>query len=68
MMGFFISHIQPYLFFTSLNQDDIDTINLIDKNAWDKHFITRSGQSMEAKSYAEALKAVYSEYGDSTNE
>ena len=46
----------------------IDTINLIDKNAWDNHFTTRDGLSMEAKSYVEALKAVYSEHGDSTNE
>ena len=46
----------------------IGTINIIDKNAWDNHFTPRNGQSMEAKSYAEALKAVYSEHGDSTNE
>ena len=40
----------------------IDTINLIDKETWNKHFIPNNGQSMEAKSYVEAFNVLYAEY------
>lgn len=40
----------------------IKTINMIDKVVWDKHFTPANGQSMEAKSYVEAFKALNTEY------
>ena len=40
----------------------IDTINLIDKETWNRHFIPNNGQSMEAKSYVEAFNVLYAEY------
>ena len=43
-------------------QKIIDTINLIDKEQWDKHFTPKQGQSMEAKSYVEAFKALYADF------
>ena len=43
-------------------QKVIDTINLIDKEQWDKHFTPKQGQSMEAKSYVEAFKALYADF------
>ncbi|MFK2747910.1 hypothetical protein ACIXUO_04660 [Bacteroides fragilis] len=36
----------------------IATINLLNKEIWDAYFTPKSGQSMEAKSYKEALLAV----------
>lgn len=43
-------------------QKVIDTINLIDKEQWDKHFTPKQGLSMEAKSYVEAFKALYADF------
>lgn len=43
-------------------QKVIDTINLIDKEQWNKHFTPQQGQSMEAKSYVEAFKALYADF------
>ena len=43
-------------------QKVIDTINLVDKEQWDKHFTPKQGQSMEAKSYVEAFKALYADF------
>lgn len=43
-------------------QTVLDTITLIDKETWDKHFTATNGQSMEIKSFAEALKALYAEF------
>ena len=43
-------------------QTVLDAITLIDKETWDKHFTTTNGQSMEIKSFAEALKALYAEF------
>lgn len=43
-------------------QKVIDTINLIDKEQWDKHFTQKQGLSMEAKSYVEAFKALYADF------
>lgn len=40
----------------------LDTITLIDKDTWNKHFTPKNGQSMEIKSFTEALKALYAEY------
>ena len=40
----------------------IDTINLIDKETWNRHFIPNNGQSMEAKSYVEAFNVLYAEF------
>lgn len=45
-------------------QKVLDAITLIDKEAWDKHFTTMNGQSMEIKSFAEALAALYSEFSE----
>ena len=47
-------------------QKVIDTIKLIDKEQWNKHFIPQNGQSMEAKSYVEAFKALYAEHDNTT--
>lgn len=47
-------------------QKVIDTINLIDKEQWDKHFTPKQGQSMEAKSYVEAFKALYADFENAT--
>lgn len=52
-------------YYNEVEQDEqkvIDTINLIDKEQWEKHFTPNNGQSMEAKSYVEAFKALYAEY------
>lgn len=43
-------------------QKVIDTINLIDKEQWDKHFTPKQGLSMEVKSYVEAFKALYADF------
>lgn len=40
----------------------IHTIDLIDKDSWNRHFTTSNGQSMEIKSFVEAFKALYAEY------
>lgn len=45
-------------------QKVLDAITLIDKDAWDRHFTTKNGQSMEIKSFTEALTALYSELGE----
>lgn len=42
-------------------QKVLDTITLIDKDTWNAHFTPKNGQSMEIKSFAEALKALYAE-------
>ena len=47
-------------------QKVIDTINLIDKEQWDKHFTPKQGQSMEVKSYVEAFKAIYADFENAT--
>ena len=44
-------------------QKVLDAITLIDKDTWDRHFTTKNGQSMEIKSFTEALTALYSEFG-----
>ena len=53
------------LYYKEVENDEqkiIDTINLIDKEQWDKHFTPKQGQSMEAKSYVEAFKALYADF------
>ena len=44
-------------FFTECKDIEVvvNTINLINKENWDKYFTPIAGQSMEAKSYKEAL-------------
>lgn len=44
-------------FYTDCNDINkvIKTINLINNDTWEKYFTPASGQSMEAKSYKEAL-------------
>lgn len=52
-------------YYSEVEQDEqkvIDTINLIDKEQWDKHFTPKQGQSMEVKSYVEAFKALYADF------
>ena len=53
---------QYYIEVGNDEQKVIDTINLIDKEQWDKHFTPKQGQSMEAKSYVEAFKALYADF------
>lgn len=43
-------------------QKVLDMITLIDKDTWDIHFTAQKGQSMEIKSFAEAFKALYTEF------
>ncbi|MEG0580285.1 MAG: hypothetical protein RR490_10255 [Niameybacter sp.] len=43
-------------------QKVLDTITLIDKVAWDAHFTSQKGQSMEIKSFAEAFKALDADF------
>lgn len=41
----------------------VTTINLLNKESWDAHFTSKAGQSMEAKSYKEALLEVSKKIG-----
>ena len=53
------------LYYKEVGNDEqkvLDTIELIDKDAWNAHFSPANGQSMEAKSYVEAFKALYADF------
>lgn len=60
--GRFASGLKLYYNEVKDEQKVIDAINLLDKTTWNKHFTPNNGQSMEAKSYIEAFKALYAEY------
>lgn len=52
-------------FYNEMKKDEdkvLTVINLIDKEAWDRHFTPNKGQSLEVKAYVEAFKALYAEY------
>lgn len=53
------------LFYEELGKDMqkvLDTITLIDKDTWNTHFTPKNGQSMEIRSFAEGLKALYADF------
>lgn len=53
------------LYYKEVGNDEqkvLDTLELIDKDAWNVHFSPANGQSMEAKAYVEAFKALYADF------